>query len=437
MTQLRSQKDRAVLLLQKGKLTAALDEFRQALQAEPGDQSVRQKVAEILAHQGHVDEAVEVYADAVRRYAEQGHFFKAVALSRVILALEPTHQLALQLLAELYASRQTVPPPKAPQIAPRGASSPIAPRGASPPIASRPAPPASPPRSAAASIPLAYVELVKATPPPAPPRQEPLPLVPLFSSLTREEFVAVLGAVEAHTFPPQKPIITEGEPGGSMYAIAEGVVSVWRSGQRVADLEEGAFFGEMALLSGAARMATVVAETEVVVLEFSREKMDEIITRYPGVLGGLEQFFRERLLANLLRASPLLQPLTGPERALLAAAFQSCGFAANEVVVEEGGAGEGVFVLLRGSCTTSHREPGLPACTDLVEGDAFGEVAVLTDAPAAQTVTARSPVLALRVGADDFRSIVMGNPEVSRRVRQLAGERLTRKAQLALMAHPA
>ncbi|MDP1827604.1 MAG: cyclic nucleotide-binding domain-containing protein [Archangium sp.] len=431
MTQLRSQKDRATQLLQKGKLTAALDEFRQALQAEPGDQSVRQKVAEILAHQGRVDEAVEVYAEAVRRYAEQGHFFKAVALSRVILALEPTHQLALQLLAELYASRQGVALPKSPIPRVQGTGS---------------APQASPPRSASSPIPLAYVQLVKAAPVQAPaptpaglpaPQGE-LPLIPLFSSLTPEEFVAVLaGAVEARTFPPQKPIITEGEPGGAMYAIAQGVVSVWRGGQRVAELEEGAFFGEMALLSGASRMASVVAETEVVVLEFAREKMDDIIARYPGVLAGLEQFFRERLLVNLVRANPLLQPLTDPERAQLAAAFHSCGYAANEVVVEEGGVGEGVFLLLRGSCTTSHLAPGECACPDLVEGDAFGELAALTEVTAPLRVMARSPVQALRIAAGDFRSIVMANPEVNRRVRQLAGERLTRQAQLELMAHPA
>jgi len=117
MTALRKQKDRATLLLSRGKLPAALAESRDIVAAEPGDLSARQKVAEILVRQGHVDDAVEQYAEAVRRYAEEGLFFKAVGLSRVILTLAPTHQLAQHLLAELYAQRNpgrpSAPPPLA------------------------------------------------------------------------------------------------------------------------------------------------------------------------------------------------------------------------------------------------------------------------------------------------------------------------------------
>ncbi len=425
MTALRQQKDHATLLLSKGKLPAALAEFRGVLESMPGDLSARQKVAEILARQGHVDEAVDQYAEAVRRYAEEGLFFKAVALSRVILTLDPTHQLAQHLLAELYAQRNPARP-------------------------SAPPPPVRPPPTEEThldpnSIALASVRLVQAPRPPPPPAEawkvaepgpsarETLPRIPLFSSLSRDEFMAVLdGAMEARAYAAGSTLITEGEPGGSMYAVAQGEVSVWRKSRQVAVLGEGAFFGEMALLAGTWRMATVQAVTEVVVLEFSRESMDRIIGHYPGVRAGLEAFFRERLLANLMRANPLLQLLSVTERAELSAAFEPCGFGADQVVLDEGRIGAPVILLLRGRCSVVPRDPERGTYADLEEGDAFGALAALTQSSASVTVRTRAPVMALRVAADVFRAIVMANPEVNRRVRDLANPGAGRgsKAQL-------
>ena len=75
----------------------------------PGELGARQKIAEILARQGEVSAAVTEYGEVVRRYAEQGQFFKATALCRVILTLDPKHQRTQQQLAELYAARKSVP----------------------------------------------------------------------------------------------------------------------------------------------------------------------------------------------------------------------------------------------------------------------------------------------------------------------------------------
>ena len=127
--------------------------------------------------------------------------------------------------------------------------------------------------------------------------------------------------------------MTEGEPRDAMYAIAQGSVAVYRRAQKVAVMQDGDFFGEVALLSDAPRIATVRAETDVVVLEFPRESMDALRARHPGVKIALEQFCRERLLANLMRANPLLQPLTDEQRVALAAAFQSCTFKPKEIIL--------------------------------------------------------------------------------------------------------
>lgn len=288
---LNRQLERANQLLQQGKLTSALEEFRRIVQAVPSELSARQRIAEILVRQGQVPGAVAEYTEVVKRYAEQGDFFKATALCRVILSLDPTHQLAQQQLATLYASRGAAP-----------AGAPAA--GKPPPLPSAKLQASSfqltAPLPHAADEPeeIAAEDLIAVPEPPLPPR-DALPSIPLFSSLTTEAFVAVLnGALDAKHVRIGETIVAEGAAGASMFAVVQGAVSVWRKAQRVAQLGEGEFFGELALLTGAPRQATVKADTEVVVLEFPREAMLRVMAAHPGVRAGLEQFARQRQQAN-------------------------------------------------------------------------------------------------------------------------------------------
>lgn len=286
---LNRQLERANQLMQQGKLTAALDEYRRIVQAVPSELAARQRIAEILVRQGQVPAAVAEYSEVVKRYAEQGDFFKATALCRVILSLDPGHQLAQQQLASLYASRGAAP---------------AAPAGRPPPLPSAKLQASSfqlaAPMPHAADEPeeIAAEDLIAVPEPPLPPR-DALPAIPLFSSLTTEAFVAVLnGALDAKSVRAGETIVAEGAAGTSMYAVVQGAVSVWRKAQRVAQLGEGEFFGELALLTGAPRMATVKADTDVVVLEFPRESMTKVMAAHPGVRAGLEKFAHERQRAN-------------------------------------------------------------------------------------------------------------------------------------------
>lgn len=428
----RRQKDRATELLNKGKLQAALSEFRRIANAVPGELGVRQKIAELLARLGDKPAAVAEYAEVVRRYADLGQFFKATALCRVILTLDPRHEAAQQRLAELYSSRQRTPS----RVGPAPVPVPVAPLEAGAIAQANQPPVPAPAPDAAEPVELDIeVEELQREPEAAPPPKESLPAIPLFSSLTSAEFLAVLnGAMEAKAFSVGEAIVNEGAPGDAMYAIAQGTVAVLRNTHKVATMGEGEFFGEMALLSGAPRLATVVAETDTVVLSFPRAEMDEAIARHPGVKTALEQFYRERLLLNLMRANPLLQPLSDARRAALAAAFQSCAFKKNEVIVEEGREGTAVFLLLRGRCAVFHRDTTKGSYPDLTEGDAIGEISVVGETPVSATVMAKEPVVALRVPAAAFREIVLGNPDVKKQVLLLASQRLARTAKQGLLA---
>lgn len=423
----RRQKDRGSELLSKGKLPAALEAFRAVVKAVPGELGARQKVAEILARLGRTHEAASEYTEVVRRYAEQGQFFKAIALCRVVLTLDPAHHEAQEKLAELYAARRETPSVGKvvlPKVAPLEKAA----------VAQALAAPTPAPAAAAEPELELFIEEMGFEPEPPPPPRGALPHIPLFSALSNDELIAVLReAMEVRAFAAGEVILREGEPGEAMYALAQGTVSVLRQNRLVASMDEGSFFGEMALLSGSARLATVTAQTDVVVLEFPRASMDALIERYANVKSGLEAFFRERLLANLLRSNPLLAPLTDVERAKLSAAFQSCTFKPKEIILEEGRDGQAVYLLLRGRCRVFHRaQTGAAPYPDLIEGDAFGEISVATEHPVTAVVQAREIVVTLRVPAADFRAIVLANPEVKNQVLKLVDQRLGRTAQLAL-----
>ena len=124
---------------------------------------------------------------------------------------------------------------------------------------------------------------------------------PLFKDFSVDEMVAVIAGLRLLAFERGDVIVREGEEGNSLYMLASGQVRAFRrepaSGkqQKLADLQEGAFFGEVAILTRRPRTATVAALTRCELLELDRVTLDGIVGAHPRVREILEQFARERL----------------------------------------------------------------------------------------------------------------------------------------------
>jgi len=122
---------------------------------------------------------------------------------------------------------------------------------------------------------------------------------PLFEGFSEDELLAVIRGMRLLSFRPGDVILSEGEPGQSVLIIASGSVKVMvrdRTGRNVplCALGEGAFFGEIATLSGQPRSATVTASAPSELLELDRPALDAIIEEHPGVLTVLESAYVER-----------------------------------------------------------------------------------------------------------------------------------------------
>lgn len=93
--------------------------------------------------------------------------------------------------------------------------------------------------------------------------------VDLFAPLTDEQRRAIAAATTTATFGDGEVIVRQGQPGESMYVVSSGKVAVKidSRSEPVATIEKGGYFGEMSLLTGDARSASVVAVGDVTVLE--------------------------------------------------------------------------------------------------------------------------------------------------------------------------
>src|SRR5207245_1608583 len=122
---------------------------------------------------------------------------------------------------------------------------------------------------------------------------------PLFHDFSVEELVAVIGGLNLLTFERGNVIVREGAPGNSLYMLTAGTVKAFvrRDGKQVpiGELDEGAFFGEVSILTGKPRTATIVAQGHCDLLELDRGTLDSITQTHPHVLDVLRQFAKERM----------------------------------------------------------------------------------------------------------------------------------------------
>ncbi|MEW5848236.1 MAG: cyclic nucleotide-binding domain-containing protein [Myxococcota bacterium] len=382
-----------------GKVQDAVAALRVALGGDPGDVWARQRLAEMLARQGRVVEAVVEYERLADALTATGEALKAMAILNVILKLDPKHTRTQRKLAELYARKRS-------------------------------APTTTEPRTEVARVAVKTLAVPAAV--------ARLPSIPLFSDLGRAAFLALAARTRLHQFAAGHTILTEGAPGSSMFVVVRGAVTVLRrfvdepEPHVVARLGEGAVFGEMALLTGAPRVATVTAAEECELLELTREQMAEVTLHHPGVARVLEKFCRQRVVANLIAGSPVFKPLGTEARDALVSAFKTRDEPAGTVLLHQGRAGHGIFILMDGHCLVHHQSAGgRQQVAELKQGDIFGEISVVFDIPITATVTTKTACKLLYLDRGACERLVLTQPRVRELIRALGATRHKHLMELA------
>ncbi|XP_013073683.1 cAMP-dependent protein kinase regulatory subunit isoform X5 [Biomphalaria glabrata] len=196
-------------------------------------------------------------------------------------------------------------------------------------------------------------------------------------------------------------IIQQGDEGDNFYVIDQGEVDVYVNGVHVTSIGEGGSFGELALIYGTPRAATVKAKNDVKLWGIDRDS-------YRRILMG-STIRKRKIYEDFLSKVSILENLDKWERLTVADALEPVQFDDKEEIVRQGEPGEDFFIILEGSAAVLQRRVENEEPVEvgrLGPSDYFGEIALLLDRPRAATVVARGPLKCVKLDRARFERVL-------------------------------
>lgn len=137
-----------------------------------------------------------------------------------------------------------------------------------------------------------------------PDKKEVLKKIEIFKLLADEELSFLSEQIAKLEFERKTELIKSKAQGTSMFVLIEGLLEVFVENEnnqdvKVAQLTPGDFFGEMSLLTGEARSATVIALTDVAVFEITKEVFEKLLKKRNGIVEEISGIIESRQLHNL------------------------------------------------------------------------------------------------------------------------------------------
>jgi len=281
--------------------------------------------------------------------------------------------------------------------------------------------------------------------------------VPLFQSLSKRHLRRVARLADLRWYANGRTVIRAGTSGDAFYAILDGHAEVQMLDGHTRMLETDAFFGELALLDGAPRTATVTSAGGLSAVRITRPDFVRLLREEPaiglGLARGLVAVVRdiqgmravestdrgltavERVdggqpgdvvvgsledgaalpataalgLLPLMARIPLFGALNKRHLRRVIRLAELKRYKAGETVVRVGARGDAFYVILDGQARVETPDGHGHA---LESGDFFGELALLDGAPRSSTVTATGELTTLRIGKSAFVQLSREEPTI-------------------------
>ncbi len=244
----------------------------------------------------------------------------------------------------------------------------------------------------------------------------------LFQELSVAEATVLGTFMERREVAAGELVVRRGEVGDALFIIESGQAEVRRGGLAgdavAAVLEPGEYFGEVALVTGAERIADVVAVTPMVLMRLGKDDYERYLVHTTEVEQHLQRTAMRRVARGVAPAadvatSDVFAGLTAADASVLGSFMERKQVDAGTVIVHRGEPGDALFLVESGQAEA--RAPGpdgrLMVFGSFGPGQYFGEVALATDAERIADVVALTPMSLVRLSREGYERYLRQVPE--------------------------
>uniref|UniRef100_A0A673K8Y4 cAMP-dependent protein kinase type I-alpha regulatory subunit n=1 Tax=Sinocyclocheilus rhinocerous TaxID=307959 RepID=A0A673K8Y4_9TELE len=192
-----------------------------------------------------------------------------------------------------------------------------------------------------------------------------------------------------------------GDEGDNFYVIDQGEMDVCVNSEWVTSIGEGGSFGELALIYGTPRAATVRAKTNAKLWGIDRDS-------YRRILMG-STLRKRKMYEEFMSKVSILESLDKWERLTVADALEPVQFEDGQKIVVQGEPGDEFFIILEGCAAVLQRRSEYEEFVEVGRvgpSDYFGEIALLMNRPRAATVVARGPLKCVKLDRPRFERVL-------------------------------
>lgn len=234
----------------------------------------------------------------------------------------------------------------------------------------------------------------------------------VLSRLDPNEQEALLAGARVLQCTMGEDMVREGENADEAYLITNGKARVWKTGPTgapvtVAQLSKGDLFGEFAVLTGAARSASVRASEAIEMVAIAGQDLRELCGRRPEIRADFERFMRQADRANFLRVSTIFSHVPVRQLLDLLDKMETREYPAGIPIIRQGESADAFFLVYRGEAKVVVRRDFQDVeLAYLGPGSHFGEKGLLEANPRSASVLAHGECVCLCLLREPFLQLL-------------------------------
>jgi cGMP-dependent protein kinase 2 len=216
---------------------------------------------------------------------------------------------------------------------------------------------------------------------------------------------------EARFYRRGETIFARNDPGSSLFGIADGAVAVQIIAHNplvTVPIGKGLIFGEVGLISGRRRGATIEAAEDTICVEVSRSAALKLQSAVPAAKRAIERISTERQLLQMFGSG-----LKSEDLAEVLDHYEIETISAGKPVISEGEEGDDIYVIRQGSMVVEKKIGGKPVFLSyLPAGSYIGEMALIAGGKRTATVRAAIKSEVIKLKGASFRSLLAAKPDL-------------------------